>query len=296
MKVWKIAVLGAALAVAAGVGAALAPVAHGQSGTVRVQPRAVEIRTGGGRIGVSIRDLEDADAKAIKGATAGVLIEDVTADGPAAKAGIRKGDVLVEFDGERVRSARQVTRLVQETPAGRSVPAVLLRDGQRTTVTLTPEEGNRFSFERLHELEDMARDMASRIPPVPAPPAVPRAPDAPRPPSVWRFDELLGRNQLGVTLQSLSSQLAEYFGVKEGVLVTSVSDDSVAARAGLKAGDVVTSFNGTAVNDASDVRRQVQDLKEGEEFTMVVTRDRKPVTLKGKAEWPERRRTTRTRL
>jgi S1-C subfamily serine protease len=80
------------------------------------------------------------------------------------------------------------------------------------------------------------------------------------------------------------------------VLVTSVSDDSVAARAGLKAGDVVTSFKGTAVNDASDVRRQVQDLKEGEEFTMVVTRDRKPVTLKGKAEWPERRRTTRTRL
>jgi S1-C subfamily serine protease len=190
---------------------------------------------------------------------------------------------------------------VQETPAGRSVPAVLLRDGQRTTVSVTPEEGNRFSFERLQDLEEMARGFALRVPPVPPTPRAPNAPNPPEtpphPPTVFRFDEMLGRNQLGVTLQSLAPQLAEYFGVTEGVLVTSVSDGSVAATAGLQAGDVITSFNGASVNDPGDLRRQVQQLKDGEDFTVAVTRDHKAVTLKGKADWPERRRpATRTRL
>lgn len=301
MNLWKTAVLGTVLMVSAAAAAAFAPVASGQEESPRIERRAVEIFGGGGRIGVSIRDVGEGDAKAAKGATAGVLVEDVAADGPAAKAGMRKGDIIVEFDGERVRSARQLTRLVQETPAGRSVPAVLLRDGQRTTVTVTPEESNRFSFERLHDLEDMARGFALRVPPVPpAPhaPGAPNPPDAPPPPpTVFRFDELLGRNQLGVTLQSLAPQLAEYFGVKEGVLVTSVSDSSVAAAAGLKAGDVITSFNGASVNDPGDLRRQVQQLKDGDDFTVVVTRDHKSVTLKGKADWPERRRpATRTRV
>jgi serine protease Do len=76
------------------------------------------------------------------------------------------------------------------------------------------------------------------------------------------------------------------------VLVSSVTDDSAAAKAGLKAGDVITSFNGTAVNDPSDVRRRVTNLDDGDEFTLTVMRDKKATTLKGKAERPERRRTT----
>ena len=76
---------------------------------------------------------------------------------------------------------------------------------------------------------------------------------------MWNFDELVGRstNRLGISVSTLSPQLAEYFGTKEGVLVSSVTDDSAAAKAGLKAGDVITSFNGTVVNDPSDVRRRV---------------------------------------
>src|SRR4029450_12132378 len=83
---------------------------------------------------------------------------------------------------------------------------------------------------------------------------------------------------------------------KDGVLVSSVSDDSAAAKAGLKAGDVITNFNGSAVTDAQDLRRRIQNLNDGDEFTVTVMRDRKPVTLKGKAERPERRRTYRTIL
>ena len=71
--------------------------------------------------------------------TAGVRIDGVDDDSPAAKAGLREGDVVVEFDGERVRSARQLTRLVQETPDGRAVKMTVTRGDARQTVEVTPE-------------------------------------------------------------------------------------------------------------------------------------------------------------
>jgi serine protease Do len=256
---------------------------------VRVQsPRALEIITGGSRIGVSIRDLEDADRTAAKGVTAGVIVEEVSTESPAEKAGLRRGDAIVEFDGERVRSVRQLTRVVQETPAGRTVQAAIVREGQRSTVSITPREGSGFRFEGFEDLANLRYKIA------PTPPSPPDAPRPPSPPAVWGFDELIGRstNRLGISVSTLSSQLAEYFGTKEGVLVSSVTDNSAAAKAGIKAGDVITSFNGTAVNDPSDVRRRVADLSDGDEFTIAVMRDKKAVTLKGKAERPERRRTT----
>ncbi|MGH9370628.1 MAG: PDZ domain-containing protein [Vicinamibacterales bacterium] len=299
MKGWKVATLAAALTAAPGIGAAIAPAAEGQARIVRAQsPRAVEVTRGGSRIGVSVRDLEDADAKSATGASSGVIVEEVTADSPAEKAGIRKNDVLVEFDGERVRSVRQLTRLVQETPSGRSVQAALLRDGQRSNVTVAPREGNRFDYESFQDLREWARDLPYRVAPKPPrPPKPPAGPVPPEPPDVWAFEGFLGRStRLGITVDSLSSQLAEYFGAKEGVLVTSVSDGSAAAKAGLKAGDVITAINGTAVDEPVDLRRRIQDLNDDEEFTIAVMRDRKPVTLKGKAERPERRRTARTIL
>jgi serine protease Do len=190
-----------------------------------------------------------------------------------------------------VRSARQLTRLVQETPAGRAVPATVLRDGQRTSVTITPEDGNRFSYDRFGDLENLGNFRLRVAPKPPSPPA------PPAPPMAWDFDELLGRsNRLGVTVDSLTGQLAEYFGAKQGVLVTSVNDNSAAAKAGLKAGDVITTFNGSPVDGPADIRRRMQGLRDGDEFTIEILRDRKGVTLKGKAERTERRRTSRTIL
>ena len=118
----------------------------GGSGNVRVRPgpsaergishdalgagrQAVRVFGGrGAQIGVSIRDFNDDELKAGK-VTTGVVIEDVEADSPAQKAGFKAGDIVVEFDGERVRSTRQFTRLVQETVAGRAVTAAVTRDG-----------------------------------------------------------------------------------------------------------------------------------------------------------------------
>jgi len=126
----------------------------------------------GGELGVSIVD----------GKSGGVEIEEVAANSAAEKAGLKRGDVILEFDGEHVRSSRQFTRLVRETPSGRSVKATISRDGKKQDVQLTLAEGrdsrvligpgDRFFFdsdafreglrgftERLPEMERGLRDL-----------------------------------------------------------------------------------------------------------------------------------------
>ena len=289
MKTWKTAAVIAVAVTAIAIAGVVAPPVRGQT---RVTPkvRALEMLSGGSRIGVSIRDVEESDAKT---AQAGVIVEEVATDSPGEKAGIHKGDAIVEFDGERVRSVRQLTRVVQETPSGRTVSAVLLREGKKTTVSVTPRDDGRFSFQGFDELGDLSPEFRFRLAPKITPPT---PPSPPTPPMVWDFDGLVGRSRLGISIEPLSTQLAEYFGTKDGVLVSSVSDDSAAAKAGIKAGDVITNFNGSAVGDPQELRRRIQSLNDGDEFTVSVMRDRKPLTLKGKAERPERRRTSRTIL
>ena len=110
---------------------------------------------GGSRIGVSIEDVADNDSVA-----EGAFIRGVSPDSPAESAGFSEGDVVVEFDGERVRSVRQLTRLVQETPVGRAVGVVVVRDGGRVELEVTPESGG-LNLEQ--EALRFAPDAATRV-------------------------------------------------------------------------------------------------------------------------------------
>src|SRR5687767_5103395 len=93
--------------------------------------RALSVLAGrGAGIGVRISDRTEG----------GVVVDDVLPDSPAEKAGLKRSDVIVEFDGENVRSARQFARLVQETPAGRAVKVAITREGRRQDVQVTPDE------------------------------------------------------------------------------------------------------------------------------------------------------------
>jgi len=306
MNAWKCAAAAVALVVAVGIGAAILPPAHAQSSTKVVTPKAVQILGGrGSQIGVTIRDVEESDTKTSKlAAPAGVIIEEVAEDSPASKAGLKKGDVVLEFDGERVRGVRHFTRLVQETPAGRKVQTSVMRDGQKLNLTIEPREGGGFSYygdgDKVSVLRDFTGDWAFDIPKpaAPAPPAAPKPPTPPAFPAFPDFDTFVWRsgNSLGITVGDLSDQLAQYFGTKDGVLVTSVTDNSAAAKAGIKAGDVITSFNGTDVTSPSDLRRRIQSLQDGDDFTVGIVRDKKTTTLKGKAETLRPKRTTRTSI
>ena len=95
---------------------------------------------------------------------------------------------------------------------------------------------------------------------------------------------MFSRGRLGITVESIDDQLAEYFGVKEGVLVKSVTADSAAQKAGMKAGDVITAINGSKVYELSDVNRLINRVEGDGSFTVDVMRDKKPLSLKGKVE------------
>lgn len=240
----------------------------------------------GSQLGVSVSDSDDA-------ATPGVRVDDVVKDSAAAKGGVKEGDVVVEFDGERVRSARQLTRLVQETPDGRTVKMTVLRGGQRQSLDVTPE-ATEFAWSR--ELGPEIRAEIER--------SLPKLREF-RMPEMGAFDfrfdgipEMPMRGRLGVQVESLSDQLAEYFGAKDGgVLVSSVTPDSPAAKAGMKAGDVITRVNGKPVKDAGDLVSRIADARDDGAVTLDVIRDKKTQTLKATIERPQpetrKRRSTR---
>ncbi len=246
---------------------------------VRVEPRGRRgdvfmLEGRGAQLGVRVSNVD------VTAATGGVRIDEVNQDSPAEKAGLREGDVVVEYDGERVRSARQFTRLVQETPDGRTVKIAVLRDGQKQTVDATPEEGGHtwnFSIdgdqirrEIERGLRDLPRDFRFDD-------RGPRRFEYRLPERVMPF--MGSRGRLGVSVQSLTPDLEEYFGATSGgALVSSVAQDSAAAKAGIKAGDVITSINGDRVSDAGDLMREL-DGATGE-VTIVVLRDKKELTLK----------------
>ena len=162
----------------------------------------------GAEIGVQVIDRKDG----------GVVIEEVRPDSPAEKAGVKRSDVIVTFDGERVRSVRQFTRLVQETPPGRTVKATVLRDGQQRDVEITPREGRgglNGSFVFRDRFPDM-RAFGDRLPYLDM---LPRTM-----PFDFDLPGSMTAPRLGVDVDPLSDQLAAYFGAKEGVLVRSVTD------------------------------------------------------------------------
>lgn len=253
------------------------------------QARQVLRVIGGSRLGVSIADV-DADDVATKklSSQSGALVQSVEDASAAAKAGIKSGDVIVEFDGERVRSAAQLRRLIQETPAGRKVGVAVSRDGQRMSFTVEPQStGDAAAFSRLEVLPRIEASVR--------PPRAPRAPRAPEPPRVFRaptpdvripqmelfrdgFAYSFNGGRLGISTQTLSEQLAKHFGVERGVLVTDVRADSAASKAGLRAGDIVTKVGSTAIDDTGDLMRAIGEAKG--EVTIEVVRDRKPQTLK----------------
>jgi serine protease Do len=218
---------------------------------------------GGSRLGITLEEVA-ADAVAPRGAR----VASVEEESPAEVAGLREGDVIVEFDGEAVRSVRQLARLVRETPADRRVEIGVVREGKREMLTAELEARPRFGLLRelrnpvpgfdWRGLADLGGDSA---------PHIRLGPDA------WRMAPGPGRPRLGIRYQELGDQLAEYFGAGEGgVLVVHVDRDSPADRAGLKAGDVVTRVGERAVEGGDDLRAAVREAADGATLQVTVSR------------------------
>ena len=227
----------------------------------------------GSWIGIAIRDADDQDV----GATVTVV-----ADGsPAAQAGLREGDVVVEFDGERVRSSRHLARVVRETPVGRRVTLEVLRDGNSETLTLATAEhpdarGRAWMFAspegefELDELELHLGDLSKRLEELELRDIVGDA--------LLRLESAPGR--LGVRVRAVDGQLADYFGTERGLLVTHVEPSTPAAEAGLRAGDVITMIDETAVNTRQELRRRLRSVDPAGEVILSIVRDGAPLSIR----------------
>jgi serine protease Do len=194
----------------------------------------------------------------------GVGVTEVVKDSPAEKAGLRKGDVIVGFNGEAVTSTRKLNRLVNESSPDQNVRLTIARGGseQEVSATLGKRENMTkiFNEKTREEMRQKIEKMKTEFPKI-------KSGDG-----TWMIN-MGAYRRIGISTQTLNKQLAEYFGVGEGILVTSVTENSPAAKAGLKAGDVITAVDGEKVDSPGDISRAINKKQDGP-VTLTVVRDR----------------------
>lgn len=258
--------------------------------------RALSVVIGGNFLGIRTESVtrETMGRYNLSGEPRGVAVASVVADSPAARAGLQQGDVILRFDGEAVNSPQKLQRLISESAPGHTARLTVARGGSEREFTAalakreggtsfglmrTPdgqgfrwndeewkkraEEWQRYqrewerNGEEWRKRSEEFRQQLERMP---------------------RGNFALGFNagrRIGVSTTALTEQLADYFGVsdRKGLLVTSVSANSPAARAGIKAGDVITEVDGERVAEAGELARAI-NRKDAGEVTLTVVRER----------------------
>jgi serine protease Do len=175
----------------------------------------------------------------------GAVVRRVEPNSPGEKSGLKEGDVIVEFDKQEVVGVQQLTRLVRETPVGRTVDVKIRRANQEQTLKITMDRGAALSLRGDQFQLSM--------------------------PNVHILADRLGRDfprvevnttfvQSGMRVQQLTDQLRDFFGVSGdgGVLVSSVDSGSAAEKAGVKAGDVITAIDGRNIRTPADFGREMR--------------------------------------
>jgi serine protease Do len=192
-----------------------------------------------GWLGVSIQPLTKELAKGFKrDETTGVLVSSVVEGSPAAKAGVKSGDVIVEFDGKSIAKSEDLPRLVAETPIGREVTLVVVRDGVETKLTA-----------RVAKLVEDAPAMVG--------------------------SKSEGKGKLGLSVQPVTPPLARELGLKaqQGLLVRDVVEGSRAAEAGIRPGDVIVEADRQPVRTVEELRASVDKRVKGESLLLLVNRE-----------------------
>jgi serine protease Do len=215
-------------------------------------PRVVVM--GGTYIGVAMQEHADG----------GVEITVVEPESPAEKAGLKVGDVVLRYNGQKVEGNEQFARLVRETPAGREAKIDINRAGAPLSVTVRVAQRK----PRMEWNDGVTMG---------APLGMPGSFSIPLPDLARTFTTLRSAT-LGVEAESIDGQLAQYFGVKEGVLVRSVLKGSAADKAGVKAGDVILKIDDAHVASPADISGQLRSQR-GKAVPILVMRDHKEVAM-----------------
>lgn len=212
----------------------------------------------------------------------GVAVEKVMDGSPAQSAGLQSGDVILKFNGEEVTSVRKLTRLIGEVAPDHQARISVLRGGSERELTVTLGKRPTPKFEggvfgqlapgQMGKLEFPPMAPMPEMPPMGEMPGVRALP--PMGEGNGDFFMLRGGpgRQIGVGITPLTKQLAEHFGVEGGVMINNVRENSAAAKAGLKAGDIIVEADGKPVKGDFDLIRAIGEKKEGS-ITLIIVRD-----------------------
>ncbi|MEN8006467.1 MAG: PDZ domain-containing protein [Candidatus Krumholzibacteriota bacterium] len=230
-----------------------------------------------GYLGVMLQDVTPSMAKALQmDEKTGVMISEVVDDSPAAAAGLEDGDVILEFNGQTISDSGDLVKAVRGTNPGDKVKVVVLRGGKnkKLDIEIGKHEAKNVFF--------MSEDDAPRVKHMDKVIVMSGDDDDFK----WSFKDKAGkfnldRGFMGVHLDDLNEQMGEYFGVDEGngALVTEVVEDSPAAEAGLKAGDVIVQFGDDDIDSSGALYKAIDDTESGQKTTVKVVRKGKKMSL-----------------
>ncbi|MGD9888707.1 MAG: DegQ family serine endoprotease [Halothiobacillaceae bacterium] len=177
----------------------------------------------------------------------GALVAQVQPDSPAAKAGVKSGDVILKFNGQPIDSTAQLPAKVAATAIGSKVELNILRDGKEKTLDVT--------------IEKLKDDSASTT-------ATESEPD---------------KTSLGLAVQTLDAAQLKELEIKHGLLVRSVGEGA-AGRAGVRPGDVLMELGGVKLETFADLKNAVAKLKPGQPVALLVLRNKSPLFIALKVE------------
>jgi serine protease Do len=193
-----------------------------------------------GWLGVSVQPLTRELAKGFKRNDAtGALVASVVAGSPAERAGVKAGDIIVEFAGKKVGKSGDLPSLVAEARVGDDVPVVVVREGKEVRLAA-----------RIARLEEEETAKVADV-------------------------EVDGKNKLGLSVQPLTPPMASELGlnVREGLLVRDVAAGSRAGEAGIRAGDVIVEVNRQPVHTAEELKTHIDEQVKGAPMVLRVRRD-----------------------
>jgi C-terminal processing protease CtpA/Prc len=228
----------------------------------------------GSWLGVETSEVTQQKAKDLHlPAERGAVVGKVLPDSPAAKAGLKQNDVVTEINGQRVEGTAQFRRMIHEVPAGRPVQLTVWRDGRSQTINATLGKSEARRGSGMINGQDR---FSFRMPNIPEMPEVAGLGDL----SNFVF-MTPGQTRLGINAEDLQGDFGNYFGAPdgEGVLVREVFPDSPAAKAGLKAGDVITSVGGERVRTTSELRDKLRGGKDAKSLSLGVLRNKSSLNL-----------------
>ena len=243
----------------------------------------VQVLLGGGGswLGVGVAEVTVEKVKELKlPAERGALLGKIVPDSPAAKAGLKENDVITEVNGQRVEGSEQFRRMIREIPAGRTAQLSVWRDGRQQTVTVTLGKS-----EAAHH-----HTMVAPTPPGTFAFQMPDLQELPALEGLRNFSfSVSGHARLGIDAEDLEGDFGNYFGALdgEGVLVRSVFENSPAAKAGLKAGDVITSMDGERIRSSGELREKLTLKKDAKTVELGLLRNRSEMSLTVELSAPE---------